>query len=386
MRVLFSTNPQDGHFRPLLPLARALAASGHDVAVATNADWHPHVEAEGLAAVAAGRPHAEAAAYLAQFRESISALPLGERRPHLFTHLFAEFQPPRKLPELVEAARAWGADAIVWESCDLAAPLAAAMLGLPAVNHSFGAMVTFASLERGARAVAPLWREQGLEPDGYAGAFRGLYVDLSPPSFAWERPLGESVQLRPVGPPERPLPWLAELGRPLVYATLGTVHNVPRLFRTLLDALEAGPPTLLTVGRDVDPEALGAIPSPVRVERFVPQARVLPVCDAVVSHGGSGTTLGALAHARPLALLPQGADQFDNAARAARAGAAAVVRPDELDAESVRAAIDRVLSDPSFADAARRVAGEIETMPPAEEVVERVEEYVARPIRKAGSG
>ena len=60
MRLLFCTTPLDGHFRPLLPLARSLAARGHDVAFATAASWHAHVEAEGFEALAAGADHAAA--------------------------------------------------------------------------------------------------------------------------------------------------------------------------------------------------------------------------------------------------------------------------------------------------------------------------------------
>ena len=51
MRALFSCIPSEGHFRPLLPLARALAAAGHHVAFATAVDWHPRVAAEGFEAL-----------------------------------------------------------------------------------------------------------------------------------------------------------------------------------------------------------------------------------------------------------------------------------------------------------------------------------------------
>ena len=60
MRILFSSTPLDGHFRPMVPLARALRSRGHDVAVATERGWHAHVEAEGLDALAAGCPHHDA--------------------------------------------------------------------------------------------------------------------------------------------------------------------------------------------------------------------------------------------------------------------------------------------------------------------------------------
>ena len=87
----------------------------------------------------------------------------------------------------------------MYESGDLAAPVAAASLRLPSVNHAFGTMVSLAILERAAPAVATLWRSAGLEPAPYAGAFEGLYVDVVPPCFDGEQPLCESVRLRLVG-------------------------------------------------------------------------------------------------------------------------------------------------------------------------------------------
>ena len=64
---------------------------------------------------------------------------------------------------------------------DLVASIAAAVPGLPPVNHGFGTMVSLPILERAAVAIAPLWRHAGLEPAAYAGAFDGLYVDVVPP-------------------------------------------------------------------------------------------------------------------------------------------------------------------------------------------------------------
>ena len=378
MRILLSTTPLDGHFRPLLPLARALQAAGHELAVATEASWHPHVVAEGFDALPAGRPHAEALAHLGRFREEIQALPEGERRPHLFTRIFAEAHATAKLPELLDVARAWRPDAIVYESGDLAAPAVAAALGLRAANHSFGVMVPFAAVERAADHMAPLWRSVGAEPDGHAGAFRGLYVDLSPPSFAWEQPLGDSIRLGHMPAASQAVPdWLDTLEQPLVYVTLGTVFNRPEVFRPLLDGLDGSVSALVTTGRNVDPESLGSWSTNVRVERFVPQAHVLPRCAAVVAHAGSGSVLGALAHGLPLVLVPQGADQFDNAARCAAAGAAIVIRPEELTADAVRLALRRILDEPSFAEAARGVQAEIAAMPTVEEVAARLEAYVA---------
>jgi calicheamicin 3'-O-methyl-rhamnosyltransferase len=378
MRVLFSCMPWEGHFRPLVPLAHALGARGHDVAFAAASAWAERAEEEGFPLLAAGMTREEGGALFAPFREEIFRLPPEERRTHQFSTLFAKFHAPAKLPEVIGVARSWRADAIVFDSCDLAAPIGAAALGLPSVNHSFGAMIPLAALEASREYLEPLWRGEGLEPDPYAGAFRGLFVDLAPPSFAWEQPRGRVVHLRPV--PDTagtPPPWLDELESPLVYVTMGTVYNQPELFRPLLDGLDGHGSALVTVGRNVDPDELGALPPRVRVERFVPQAHVLPRSAAVVSHGGSGTTLGALAHGLPLVLVPQAADQFDNAARAEAAGAAVVLRPGEVTAEAVRAALGRVLGERSFVEAARAIAAEIDEMGSVDDVATAVEEHVA---------
>ena len=52
---------------------------------------------------------------------------------------------------------------------------------------------------------------------------------------------------------------------------------------------------LLTVGTEVDPADLGAVPANVHVERWVPQGAVMAHASAMVGHGGSGSTLAAMA-------------------------------------------------------------------------------------------
>lgn len=377
MRVLFSCVPWEGHYRPLVPLVRALAARGHEVAFATAAAWAERTNEDGFILLPVGPGEHEVRAEFAPLREQIFKLPPEARRPHQFSALFARIYAPAKIADLLEAARSWRPDAIVFDSCDLAGPLAAASLGLPAVNHSFGLRIPAAALDASKQWLDPLWEAQGLEPEPDGGFFRGLFVDLAPESFAWERPQGRVVRMRPAAEAAgQPPPWLGELERPLVYVTMGTVQNDPELFRPLLDGLSGHGSALVTIGRAGDPAALGPVPPRVRVERFVPQAHVLPRCAAVVSHGGSGTTLGALAHGVPLVLVPQAADQFDNAARAEAAGAAVVLRPGEVTPESVRAALARVLEEPAMADAARGIAAEIAEMATAEEAAAVVEEYV----------
>jgi UDP:flavonoid glycosyltransferase YjiC (YdhE family) len=366
VRVLFSCTAADGHFLPLLPLARAARDAGHAVAVATSASYAEPVGAERFELLPAGLALAEVERRFAPVRDELRTgdLPFEERRVIAFTRRFAAIDAPAKLAELRHVARAWRPDAVVHESCDLAAPVVAAELGVPSIHHSFGRAVPTAALARAGELVAPLWEACGVEPDPLAGAYRGLYVDICPPSLQPPPPADRSQRLRPVtaGPARR------EAGRPLVYVTLGTIFNRAERFRLLLDAF-AGVDcdVLATVGRSHDPARLGPPPRNARVERYVPQQEILPAASAAVGHGGSGSTLGALAHAVPLLLLPEGADQFENAFACAQAGAAIVLLPDEVDAEALRSALERLLAEPHFSEAARRIADEIAALPAPEE-------------------
>jgi UDP:flavonoid glycosyltransferase YjiC (YdhE family) len=121
----------------------------------------------------------------------------------------------------------------------------------------------------------------------------------------------------------------------------------------------------MTIGRHVEPEALGPLPANVHVERWVDQAAVLPHAAAMVGHGGSGGTLAALAAGVPLAFLPQFVDGPANAARVAALGAGIVVGDDD-----VGGAIHALLEDPSYRDAAQGVADEIRALAPVEAALE----------------
>ena len=97
-----------------------------------------------------------------------------------------------------------------------------------------------------------------------------------------------------------------------------------------------------------------------------------------MTHGGAGSTLGALAFGRPLLLVPQGADQFHNAERVVAAGAAVQLMPDRLTADSARRAVRTILGDDGFQRAAHDIERELDAMPDPSRAVQRLERLVAR--------
>ena len=375
-RVMFSCTAGIGHFRPLVPLARAFVDAGHDVVFATAGSFAGNAEAAGFSMLAAGMNDEESVARMVPYRPELLELPPLERRAVNFSRKFATIEAPAKVDGLRAAASAWKPDLLVHDAADLAAPLVAALLGIPAANHSFGRLVPAASYEEAAAEIAALWADAGLDPPLLGGVYDGILVDICPPSLQTEPvPEGTRVEhLRPTYPadPRDALPpSILELpDRRTVYVTLGTVFNDLAVFGIVLAGLAGIDCNVIaTIGRNNDPRALGAVPANVVVEQYVAQGLLLPLCAATVGHGGSGSVLAALAEGLPMVLLPQGADQFDNAQQCRELGVARMLLPAELTPEAAASSVLAVLEDASYGDRARALAAEIAAMPSAAELV-----------------
>jgi len=118
------------------------------------------------------------------------------------------------------------------------------------------------------------------------------------------------------------------------------------------------------------------VPSNVRVAGFLPYADLLPRVDLVVTNGGWGGTLAALAHGIPLVIAGGDLDKPEIAARVAWAGAAVNLKTGTPSAAKVASGVDRVLADPSFRDAATRVGAQLRSLGGAEHAAELLEELL----------
>ena len=379
MRLLFTCVPGFGHFHPMVPLARALGAAGHEVAFATAERFCRRVvEPAGFPAFPAGLSP------IAAHEQALALLGGVEEDPwRVGATMFARVAAPAKVGALVEIVESWQADAVVHDMTDFAGPVAAAHCGVPWAGHTFGSLPPQELWDAGADLIGPTWRAWGVDPGVDGGMFRSLYFDICPPSFQADlagRAAAQLVRPVPVDEPGAALPaWADRLAPgPTIYVTLGTVVNhTPQVFETVLGGLaEHAGDVIVTLGPDRRPDELGAQPPNVHVEAYLPQALVLPHCDLVVCHGGSGTTLAALASGLPLLALPQEANQFWNAERTAAMGAGEVLRPHELTPAAVQVAAARLLAEPSYRLRAAALAAEIAAMPAPDEVVAIVEGLV----------
>jgi UDP:flavonoid glycosyltransferase YjiC (YdhE family) len=365
----------------MVPLAKAFVDRGDDVHWAAAAELVPRLEGYGFPVVAAGLGLAESQAQFFRLFPEYEALAPSERGAFLFPRLFGSIRAAPMLAETLAFAREWKPSLIVHEQGEFAAPIVAALLDVPHVTHAFGSLRPATTIAAAGDAVAGLWKEHGLAPRAFGGSYDHLYLDIYPPSLRVESaPHVPAIQpLRPLtfaGAGDEPLPaWVqADASVPLVYVTFGTVFNkdVSLISDVVAGVRQLPVRVVVTVGPAGDPGLLGNQPAKVHVTRYLPQNDLMPHCAAVVSHGGSGTFLAALGHGLPQLCLPQAADQFYNAATCVNSGVGLALQPGTASADAVRAAMESLLLDASFGEAANRLRREIETMPSPHHVAELI--------------
>jgi UDP:flavonoid glycosyltransferase YjiC (YdhE family) len=382
MRILVTATPGLGHLLPVLPLAAAAAARGHDVAVATGAELGPIVGRAGLRHLDVGPPSLGAAFSRI---DDFGSLAGRERLLRIVTEGFATILAAEFADGVLDIAAGWRPDVVVHEDMELGSWIAAERLGIPHVTVQAAAWRP--PIRRlAADAQNALRSRHGLaaQPD-LAGLDGALWFTTRPPSLRDPAaPMPPTLrELRPeaddrvgsISAAGGGLPdWLARAAdRPRVAVTLGTV-NADRvdLIRPILDGV-AGLDLEIVVALGADPSTLGPVPANVRVERYVPMSDLLPQSVFVVHHAGSGTMLAAASAGRPMLLVPIAADQPENAALCVAAGIAISLDVAHLVAADVRTAAMRLLGESAFAVRAASVAAEIASMPDAAAAVAEIE-------------
>lgn len=181
------------------------------------------------------------------------------------------------------------------------------------------------------------------------------YVDRRPLASTWHR-LDSSVR-RTDEPYELP-DYLREGPGRLVYFSLGSLGSADvELMQRTIDVLATTPHRFVVSKGPLHDEI--ALAENMTGAEFVPQASVLPLMDAVITHGGNNTTTEALHVGLPMIVLPLFWDQYDNAQRVHEMGYGLRLDPYRYQPDELVAAVDRVLTDESMrrrcADAGERI-------------------------------
>jgi UDP:flavonoid glycosyltransferase YjiC (YdhE family) len=385
VRVLFTYAGGSGHADPLVPIADAVRASGHSAKFFGRRSAAAVLDANGFSLFADPDDPTLTTG------DSVKITPLLEpdmEREYRDLRGFADRIARARMAGVLEATGEWHADLLVCDEFDFGAMIAAERLQLPHATVQTNASGSFVRAHTIAEPLDAIRAEHGLPPDpDLAMPARHVVVSPFPPSFRDPAsPLPENaISIRPgaSGAPEGiPPTWLSRpSGTPTVYFTLGTIFNQESgdLFVRVLSGLRELPATVVvTVGRNIDPERFGAQPDNVHVERYIPQSALLPFCDLVVNHGGSGSVIGALAHGLPMVVLPMGADQLLNARRCEQLGVGVVLDVVGTPPGSIRDSAAAILGDARSRQAAERIRDEIAALPEPAAAVPLLEQLVGR--------
>ncbi|MVO85782.1 activator-dependent family glycosyltransferase [Streptomyces sp. p1417] len=416
--MLFVLYAEKTHLFIQVPLARAFAAAGHEVRVASQPELVPEITRAGLTAVPVGRDHAmgRLLTLRPEFRsrfggsdlppfdvadvagESLSLSYLRSGYADVVPWWFRLVNEPM-VDDLVGLCRWWRPDLVVWEPGTFAGAVAARACGAAHGRLTWGVdffgrvreqFVRLLAEEGAGTAVAarpgddPLgeWLEAcagrfgvGFDEELTTGQFT---ADLLPAPFR----LDTSINYVPVrygvynGVSVVPR-WLWEAPvRPRVGFTLGLsamerlagyAVSVVEILRALAELdVEV---VAAVAGADGIRGELGAVAGRVRVEEFVPLAALAPTCAVMVHHGGFGTIGTTSLHAVPQLAVAEQLDAIWLARGVSRYGAGVDLPVAEATGERVAREVLRMLTDASFTEGARRLRADLHAMPsPAEAV------------------
>jgi zeaxanthin glucosyltransferase len=201
-----------------------------------------------------------------------------------------------------------------------------------------------------------------------------------PDSFHYTGPFHDEGSSEPVS-----FPWELLDGRPLVYASMGTLQNrLPRIFHAIAAAC-AGLDAQLVISLGSREVALpaGLAGEPVVVP-YAPQLELLKRASLVVTHAGINTVLESLAQGVPMVALPVANDQPGVAARLKYLGVGEFIPVGRAKASALRTAIDKVCGEPAYRANARKYQRQIAELDGLGRAADIVEEAfrTRRPVRR----
>ncbi|MFF1946139.1 nucleotide disphospho-sugar-binding domain-containing protein [Rhodococcus qingshengii] len=418
MRVLFVSYAEKTHFLPMVPLAWALRAAGHDVRVASQPELTDVITRAGLTAVPVGRDH-----LLWQMVGRILTPRVAAAAPELYQRTRAGQSPPFDLPtdpceitndylqradietagvarivnetmidDLVAYARYWRPNLVVWEPSTHAGAIAAEAVGAAHARFLWGpdhySVVrehVLTRLEKAAPGGLTDWLTGAAQRFGVQFDERlvigGVTLDQQPPVLRF-RGTGRYLAVRhvPYGGVASVPNWLQRAPqRPRIALTLG-VSATERFdgYRVsvadLLNALGGVDAEIVATVSGVDPNAL---PPNVRVVGFAPLHALLSSCSAVIHHGGAGTVACSGLLGLPQMIIPDQGDGEFVAARLAAHGSALTATPSATTGTVVAEAARRLLAEPAVSERAADLRSEVLRMPTPTSVVAELEALVA---------
>ncbi len=363
MKILFAIVDGGGNIPPQLAVARALRARGVEIVVLGHRGIRQRVEAAGFAF----EPFAAGRNFDPTVQRSLAAIMTS------FTRVAAD----RRLGQsVVEAARRHDADAVVVDMI-----LAA---GIPEVVDSDIPTIVFvhcfyrAVQDLAASPVGWMLRLRGTDP--LAAEHRGLLQLVS--ARADLDPMRGHPAVCHTGVVWQGAPRAAEqtqIPRILVSLSTCAFAGQRRMLQNILDAIAPLPvEATVTVGPAIDAAGL-RVPHNATMHAWLDHDDVLATASLVVGHGGHSTAMRALSFGVPQIVMPANPmiDQKGVGAALERVGAGTLLRK-HAGPKRIRAAIQAVLTDPAYREAAGRLGVQIRQRDGAQAAADAIGDFVSK--------
>ncbi|AFY33079.1 glycosyltransferase [Calothrix sp. PCC 7507] len=176
-----------------------------------------------------------------------------------------------------------------------------------------------------------------------------------------------------------PFPFEKLTGKPLIYASMGTVQNrLLPVFQSIAEAcygLDAQ--LVISLGGSASPEVLQELPGNPLVVSYAPQLELLQKATLTITHAGLNTTLESLSNGIPMVAIPITNDQPGVAARLTWIGAGKMVSLSRLSVPRLRDAIQKVLTEDSYKKNALRLQEAIQATNGVSRAADIVEQVVS---------
>ncbi|MET0234365.1 MAG: activator-dependent family glycosyltransferase [Kibdelosporangium sp.] len=418
MRILVALNPEKSYFNYLAPLAWALRTAGHEVRVASGPRLSDTITQAGLTAVPVGHDR-DPWRVAANNPEKLGDLRGGVAEPYdAFDHpekatwdyLLAGMTEAVRgwhrltnfpmVAGLVDFARQWQPDLVLWEPLCYAGSIAAKACGAAHGRLLWGIDVFGATREQFLRRKASQPIEQQADPlaDWLAGYGRkygfefsedmttgNFTIDQLPPSLRLESGLEYlPMQYIPYGGAAVVPKWLQEPPRrPRVAMTLGLSatdyfngYNVP--VADIVDELSTLDIELVATVAQSQQHLLNTIPDNVRIIPYVPWHALVPTCSVVIHHAGAATLATTARHPIPQLALHYHFDQPFLARRLADHGAGLEIHTTQVTGRNVREAVQRLLTEPAFRHRATALTDEMSALPTPNQLIPQLEELTIK--------
>lgn len=172
-----------------------------------------------------------------------------------------------------------------------------------------------------------------------------------------------------------PFPYERLNGKPLIYASLGTLQSRDsHLFRVIAAACrELDAQLVLSLGGSDADTGMDLPGSPV-VVRYAPQLELLRRASLTITHAGLNTVMQSLLFGVPMVALPITHDQPAIAARLVRCGAGELIPAKRANVSRLHAAVSRVLHDDRYRRRAATLSTGIQQAGGVERAAEIVEQ------------